>query len=151
MLNTIFPSLSWVFKLKQTVYYLSSTLSILPCILYFSFSILKKRLYPHYRQWVSNGYNICNKFWKNPTMLKSFWPCSGKALAAEESADFWLDWQLTWECEPQQSGGKSVKPHALWNICISQKHFWICKERTFRPLDHPERSALWCCAEPWIL
>lgn len=135
MLNIIFPILSWVFKLKQTVYDLSSTLSILPWIPCFSLSWTKKK-YPHYRQWVSNGYRICNKFWKKPTVLKSFWPCSRKALAADERADFTLDWQLTWECDPQQaSGEKSAKPHIFWGICIRQKHFWICKGRTFRPLD----------------
>lgn len=143
MLNIIFPSLSWVFKLKQTVNDFSSILSILPWIPCFSLATWNKRMYPHVRGWVSNGCSICNKFRNKTTMLKSFWPCSGKALAADGRADFRLDWKLCWECGPQQSSGqKSVKPRMIRDNCITQKHFWICKERTFRPLDHQEGSLL---------
>lgn len=76
-------------------------------------------------------------FNKSHFLLKSFWPCSGKAVAADERADLRLDWQLgMWP--PAIIREKSVKLSPLWEISISQKHFCICKERTFRPLDHQE-------------
>lgn len=55
------------------------------------------------------------------------------------------DWTGSWpgNVTPQLlSEEKSVKPSILWDICISQKHFCICKERIFRLLDHQEGSLL---------
>lgn len=132
------PSLSWTFKPKQTDCDLSSVLLILtwsPCT---SLAIWEKRMprfrmYPHYTAWISNSYMVCNKSWKAIDCD------SAKALAADGRADFKPDWQTCWECDPRNSHGeKTVNPCILRNICISQKHFWICKERTFRPLDRKE-------------
>lgn len=54
-------------------------------------------------------------------MFKSFWQCSGKALSADGRADFRLDWQLTWECDPAIIRGKiSQTPYSRGHLHLSK-------------------------------
>ena len=139
MLNMIFPSLSWTYKLKQTDWDLTSVLLNLTwrSCSFLAVWVYRFRTYLLCTVWFSKSCMICNKFRKKHSAEKLLIVAVGRLFHLMEGQISNWTGSCAGNVTPQQSfGEKIVNSSTPRNFCMSQKHFRICKERMSRPLDH---------------